>query len=103
MSDTITLIVSHRLGKLEASRRIKEGLARAHGHLGPMISIEQEAWEGDTLRMRMHALGQTAAATIEVLEDALRIEVSLPWLLAKAAKRLLPILRNQATLLLEKK
>jgi hypothetical protein len=33
----------------------------------------------------------------------LRIDVSLPWLLAKAAKRLLPVLREQATLLLEKK
>jgi hypothetical protein len=29
--------------------------------------------------------------------------VSLPWLLAKAAKRLLPILRKEAALLLEKK
>jgi hypothetical protein len=27
-------------------------------------------------------------ASIEVLEDAIRIEVSLPWLLAKAAKGL---------------
>jgi len=51
----------------------------------------------------MRALGQTAAARVEVLEDALRIEVSLPWLLAKAAKRILPILRKEATLLLEKK
>ena len=55
------------------------------------------------MRFRMRALGQTAAASIEVLEDALRIEVSLPWLLAKAAKGLLPILRKEATLLLEKK
>jgi hypothetical protein len=51
----------------------------------------------------VHALGQTAAASIEVLEDALHIEVSLPWLLAKAAKSLLPLLRKEATLLLEKK
>jgi hypothetical protein len=51
----------------------------------------------------MHALGQTAAASIEVMDDALRIEVSLPWRLAKAANRLLPILRSEATLLLEKK
>jgi hypothetical protein len=51
----------------------------------------------------MRALDQTAAASIEVLEDALRIEVSLPWLLAKAAKRLLPMLGKEATLLLEKK
>lgn len=103
MSDTVTVIVGHRLGKDEAVRRLKEGFARTKGHLGEMIAIEHETWEGDTLRFHMRALGQTAAGTIDVLEDALRVEVSLPWLLAKAAKRLLPILRKQATLLLEKK
>jgi hypothetical protein len=103
VSDAVTVIVGHRLGKGEAVRRLKEGFARANGQLGPTIAMEQETWEGDTLRFRMRALGQTAAASIEVLEDALRIEVSLPWLLAKAAKHLLPILRKEATLLLEKK
>ncbi len=103
MSHTVTVIVSHHLGKVEAVHRLKEGFARTHGHLGPMIAVEQETWEGDTLRFRMRALGQTAAASVEVLDDVLRIEVSLPWLLAKAAKRLLPILRKEAALLLEKK
>jgi hypothetical protein len=103
VSDPITVIVGHRLGKVEAVRRLKEGFSRTQGQLGPVIAIEQETWEGDTLRFNMRALGQTAAGTIEVLEDALRIEVSLPWLLAKAAKRLLPILRKEAGLLLEKK
>ena len=103
MSDTVTVLIAHRLGKVEAVRRLKEGFARTNGHLGAMIAMEQETWEGDTLRFRMRSLGQTAAASIDVLEDALRIEVSLPWLLAKAAKRLLPILRKEATLLLEKK
>ena len=65
--------------------------------------MDRETWQGDTLRFRMRALGQTAAGSIEVLEDSLRIEVSLPWLLAKAATRLLPMLRKEATLLLEKK
>jgi hypothetical protein len=103
MSDTVTVLVAHRLGRIEAVRRLKEGLARTNGHLGAMIAIEQESWQDDTLRFRMRALRQTADARIEVLEDALLIEVSLPWLLAKAAKRLLPILRKEATLLLEKK
>ena len=103
MSDTVTAVIGHRLGKVEAVRRLKAGFARTNGHLGPMIAMEQETWEGDTFHFRMRALGQTAAASIEVLEDALHIEVSLPWLLAKAAKRLLPILRKEATLLLEKK
>ncbi len=103
VSEIVTVVVGHRLGKVEAVRRLKEGLARTSGRLGPIIAVEDETWEGDTLRFRLRALGQTAAATIKVLEDALRIEVSLPWLLAKAAKRLLPILQKEATLLLEKK
>jgi hypothetical protein len=103
VSDIVTIIVGHRLGKVEAVRRVNEGFARTSGHLGGMIAMEQETWQGDTLNFRMRALGQTAAGSIEVLDDALRIEVSLPWLLAKAAKRLLPILRKEATLLLEKK
>ena len=103
MSEPVTVIIGHRLGKVEAVRRLKEGFARTKGQLGSMIAIDQETWEGDTLRFHLRALGQIAAGTIEVLEDTLRIEVSLPWLLAKAAKRLIPTLHKQATLLLEKK
>ena len=103
MSDRVTVIVSHRVGKVEAIRRLKEGLGHMKDGLGAMIAIEQQTWEGDTLRFHMRALGQTAAGTIQVLDDALRIDVSLPWLLARAAKRLLPILRREATRLLEKK
>ena len=103
MSETVTVVIGHRLGKAEALRRVKEGFARADGQLGPLMAIEQESWEGDVLRFRMRVLGQAAAAMIEVMDDALRVEVSLPWLLAKAAKRLLPILRKETSLLLEKK
>ena len=103
MSDTVKVIIGHSLGKIEAVRRVKEGFARANGQLGTMITMDQETWQGDTLRFRMRALGQTAAASIEVMDDALRIELSLPWLLAKLAKCLLSVLRKEAALLLEKK
>ena len=103
MSEPITVTISQQLGKAEAVRRLRDGFARTKGQLGQLIAIEQETWDGDTLRFQMRALGQLAAGTIEVLENALRIEVTLPWLLAKAAKRILPVLRKEATLLLEKK
>ena len=102
MSNIVTAVVNHRLGKVEARRRLKEGFARTTDNLA-LVAMEHHAWEGDTLRFRMRALGQAATGNIEVLEDAIQIEVSLPWLLAKAAKRLLPILQKEATLLLEKK
>jgi len=103
MSDRVTVIVSHRVGKDEAIRRLKDGLGQMKEGLGAMIAIEQQTWEGDTLRFHMRALGQTATGTIQVLEDSLRIDVSLPWLLARAARSVLPILRKEATRLLEKK
>jgi hypothetical protein len=49
------------------------------------------------------ALGQSAAGTIDVLDDCLRLEVTLPWLLAKLTERFVPAIRKEATLLLEKK
>lgn len=103
MGMPVTVSVPHRLGKEEATRRLKSGLTRMRGNLSALVAIEQEVWTGDTLQFQMRALGQVAAGTIEVLDDSLRIEVTLPWLLAKLSERLLPALRKEATLLLEKK
>jgi len=103
MSAPVTASVPHRLGKAEALRRLKLGLSRAKGQFGSLLTIEHEEWSGDTLRFQMRALGQSAAGTITVLEESLHIEVTLPWLLAKAAERILPAMKKQATLLLENK
>ena len=103
MSETVNVVISHRLGRAEAIRRLKDGLARSNGQLGSMIGIDQATWQGDTLRFSMRALSQSAAVSIEVLEDALRIEVSLPRLLAKVLKPVIQISRREATALLEKK
>jgi hypothetical protein len=103
MSTPVTASVPHRLGKAEAMRRLKAGLARARGDFGKVITIEHEEWDGDTLNFRMRALGQNAAGSITVMEDKLLIAVTLPWLLAKAAEQILPRIQRQATLLLEHK
>lgn len=103
MSDRVTVIVTHRVGKVEAIHRLKAGFGQMKESLGALVMIEQQTWEGDTLRFHMRALGQAAEGTIQVMDDALRIEVSLPWLLAQAARRFLPILRKEATRLLEKR
>ena len=88
---------------IDSERRLKAGLSRAKGQFGSLLTIDQEEWSGDMLRFRMHALGQSATGTITVMEESLDIAVMLPWLLAKAAERILPAMRKQATLLLESK
>ena len=103
MATPVTVSVPHRLGREEAARRLKSGLSRMRGNLGTLIAIEQDVWDGDRLTFQMRALGQSAAGTIEVFDDNIRIEVTLPWLLAKLSERLLPALKKETTLLLEKK
>src|SRR3954464_10230573 len=103
MSAPVTGPVPHRLGKAEAVARLKAGLGRMRANLSALVAIEHEEWNGDTLRFQMRGLGQSATGTITVYEDSLQIEVVLPWLLAQAASRLLPMLRKEATLLLKKR
>jgi hypothetical protein len=103
MSTPVTVSVPHRLGKDEATRRLKSGLSRMANNLGGIIKIEQEVWTGDRLSFQMQGLGQHAAGTIDVRDDSLLIAVTLPWLLAKIADQFMPKLKKEATLLLEKK
>jgi hypothetical protein len=58
---------------------------------------------GDHLQFQVSALGQAASGSIDVAEDYVRLEVFLPWLLAKLAESLQPLIRKEGTLLLEKK
>jgi hypothetical protein len=103
MSVPLVVSIPHRLGKAEAVRRLKNGLGRARTDFGHVISVDEETWNGDAVSFRLRALGQAAAGTIEVLDDHLRLEVTLPWLLAKLTERFVPTIRREATLLLEKK
>jgi hypothetical protein len=103
MSTPLTVSVPHRLGKEEAVRRLKGGMSQMATRLGALITVEQEVWEGDTLTFQMRGFGQSASGTIAVFEDSVRIDVMLPWLLAKLGERLLPALKKETTLLLENK
>jgi len=103
MSKPVVVTVPHRLGREEAVRRLKSGFERAGSQFAGVLSISQQDWQGDRLTFSASALGQNAAGTVDVMEDSVRIEVSLPWLLAKFAEKLAPAIRRQSTLMLEHK
>jgi hypothetical protein len=103
MSKPLVVSILHRLGKEEALRRLKAGLGSAGANFGHLFSIQEEIWNDDHLQFRVSALGQVASGSIDVAEDHVRLEVLLPWLLAKLAESLQPLIRKEGTLLLEKK
>jgi hypothetical protein len=103
MSKPVVVSVPHRLGREEAARRIRTGFDRAGSQFAGILNISNQSWSGDRLTFAASALGQQAAGTIDVTETEVRIEVTLPWLLARIAERLAPAIRRESVLMLEKK
>lgn len=102
MSQPIVVSIPHRLGKEEALRRLKPGLTGA-AKTFPVLKVDEEIWSGDRLTFRVRAIGQSASGTVDVAEDHVRLEVTLPWLLQKFAEVAQATIRSRGKLLLEKK
>ncbi|AMN44089.1 polyhydroxyalkanoic acid system family protein [Rhodoplanes sp. Z2-YC6860] len=103
MTKPLVVCIPHRLGKDKAIDRLKGGLDRAARDFKQVITIEQQVWTGDSLSFHIRAVGQFASGNLQVFENFVRLEVTLPWLLAKLAERLAPALEQQGKLLLEHK
>jgi Putative polyhydroxyalkanoic acid system protein (PHA_gran_rgn) len=102
MSEPLIVVIPHSLGKEEALRRIKGGIGRAQSEFARLMSVEEEAWTGDRLTFRVSALGQRAVGLIDVYEGTVRLEVTLPWLLAKFARAAQRVIGQKGQLMLEK-
>lgn len=102
MSRPVVVSIPHRLGKEEALRRLRPGLRGAAASF-PVLTVDEESWSGDRMNFRLRALGQAVAGTVDVAEDHVRLEVTLPWLLAKFAQVAQAAIRARGQLLLEKK
>ena len=74
MSDPLVVKIPHKLGKEEA---MKPALRKASSSF-PMLAVEEETWLGDRLSFRVHPLGQAASGNVEVAEDHVHLEMTLP-------------------------
>jgi hypothetical protein len=102
MPTPLIVSIPHRLGREEATRRLKEGLTRVASSV-PVLHVDEEQWEGDRMIFRVRALGQAASGHLDVAEDHVRLEVTLPWLLQRFAEVAQAAIKNRGRLLLTKK
>src|ERR1700712_796954 len=102
MSAPLVVSIPHRLGREEARRRLKTGLSRAAASL-PVLKVDEEKWDGDRMIFRVRALGQAAGGHVDVEDDHVRIEVTLPWLLQRFAEVAQATIRSRGRLLLGKR
>lgn len=102
MSEPLVITISHTLGRDEALRRIKGALGKVSSSF-PMLVVQREAWTGDRMDFQVRVLGQVAAGNVQVGEQAVRLEVALPWLLQKFAEAVQLSIEGRGRILLGKK
>ncbi|WP_442754528.1 polyhydroxyalkanoic acid system family protein [Methylocystis sp. JAN1] len=83
MANTITVTVPHNLGVETAKKRLAARIEALQREYVDKVAKSDVTWAGDVATIHVAALGQTATAQMTVLADMVRIEVQLPWLLAK--------------------
>ena len=96
MSNSIVITVPHRLGAKEAKRRIVEQIELLRGNYIAKLAYSEANWNGGTANLRVVAFGQTATAQLYVMNDALRIEVQLPWILVALTGKIQNVLKTNA-------
>ncbi|MDE5461114.1 polyhydroxyalkanoic acid system family protein [Bradyrhizobium sp. CSS354] len=101
MSAPLVVSIPHRLGREEAVRRLKTGLGRAAASI-PVVQVEEERWNGDSMNFRIRALGQIATGQVDVGDDHVKVQVVLPWLLQRFAEMAQATIRKRGQLLLGK-
>jgi hypothetical protein len=102
MSAPLVVSIPHRLGREEARRRLQQGLTRAAASM-PVLKVDEEKWDGDRMIFRVRALGQAAAGHVDVEDNHVRVEVTLPWLLQRFAEVAQATIKNRGKLLLTKR
>lgn len=102
MPGPLIVSIPHSLGREEAMRRIKTGLARATSQL-PILQLDEERWEDSRMDFRVRALGQAAHGQVDVADDHVKLEITLPFLLQRFAEMAQAAIRERGRLLLTKK
>lgn len=102
MATPITISIPHQLGRAEARRRIENGFGSFRAQIPGAQSLAHD-WEDDRLNFALQGLGQRVTGRLDVLDDAVKIEIDLPAFLAAIADKIKAKVQKQGRLLLEKK
>ncbi|MBW8903210.1 MAG: polyhydroxyalkanoic acid system family protein [Bradyrhizobium sp.] len=102
MSAPLVVSIPHQLGREEAMRRLKGGLSRAAASV-PVLKVDEETWDDNRMMFRVRAMDQAATGNLQVADDHVRLEITLPWLLQRFAEAAKAAITQRGNLLLTKR
>ncbi len=100
--DPLVVTISHSLDKDEVVRRLQPALGRA-AQMFPVLNIEHEQWSDNRMDFQIRAFGQAVTGNVLVGDKEVRLDITLPWLLAKFADVVRDAIERRVKVLVEKK
>jgi hypothetical protein len=100
---TIDVSIPHRLSRDEARSRIKSGAERLRSQFGGQATKVNESWQDYHAEFGFSAMGQSVTGRMDVLDDAVKLSVDVPWMLALLAGKIRGRVEEEGRKLLEKK
>lgn len=102
MGNPVRVSIPHQLGRAEARRRIESGFAKLLEQLPGGAGVCSQRWDEDRLAFGVAVMGQTLSGSVDVLDEAVTIEIELPGLLGRIAGAFKGRLQKAGQLLLTK-
>ena len=103
MTKTMSISIPHRLTRVEAKRRLTDGIGRLQSQFAGQMGAVEHGWTGDRLTFKVSAMGQSVPGSLDVLDDGVKIEIELPWFLAAIADKVRKQVETHAGKMLEHK
>jgi putative polyhydroxyalkanoate system protein len=103
MSKPVTITIPHKLGQVEARRRIEESFGKLQDQMTGGLGVMkfERAWNGDHLEFAGGGLGQTIKGRLDVGPESVNIQIDLPMILAAIAEKIVGRLQQSTQKLLE--
>jgi putative polyhydroxyalkanoate system protein len=100
---TIDVSIPHRLGRDEARTRLKSGVERLQSQFGGQVAQIQHTWSDYRADFAFAAMGQGITGRLNVEDEAIKLSVDVPWMLAVLADKIKGKIESEGKRLLEKK
>ena len=96
MANKIIVTLAHQHGLDGAKKRVRERLEKLQRDYMGKIAHSEISWSGDVADIRLKALGYAISAQILIMEESLRIEAQLPWLLMALSSKAQALITQNA-------
>jgi putative polyhydroxyalkanoate system protein len=96
----LTIVIPHQLSKADARQRIESHFTELLGQYGSSLDHIEHHWVEDRLDFQAGVMGMNISGKLQIEDQAVRVEIVLPWVLTTMSKTLQQTVEDQGRKLL---